>query len=56
MVDDLILGLAMIFTVGFALAAFADYDALAAWLAGGLAAVGLVKIVAIVISALAPDY
>jgi hypothetical protein len=46
----------MVFTVGFALAAFAEYETAAAWLAGGLAAVGLIKIVTIVVSALAPDY
>jgi hypothetical protein len=54
--DDLILGTAMVFTVGFALAVFGGYNSAAAWFAGGLALVGTVKIVLVISDALSPDH
>ena len=54
--DDLILAVAMLFTVGFALAVFGGYNTAAAWLAGGLAVVGVIKIVVVIADALSPDH
>jgi hypothetical protein len=56
MLDDFILGLAMVFTVGFALAVFAGYNTAAAWLAAGLAVVGVVKIALVIADAVSPDH
>jgi hypothetical protein len=54
--DDLILGIAMTLTLGFTAAVFTGNDVLAAWLAGALAIVGIVRLVLIVVEALSPDY
>lgn len=54
--DDLILGIAMTLTLGFTAAVFTGYDVAAAWLASGLALVGIIRLVLIVLEALSPDY
>lgn len=54
--DDLILGIAMILTLGFTAAVFTSNDVAAAWLAGGLAIVGIARLILIVVDALSPDH
>jgi hypothetical protein len=56
MLDDLLLGAATVFTVGFAAAAWAGSDTLAAWLAGGLAAVALARVITLIFRSFGDEF
>lgn len=56
MLDDLLVGVAMVLTLGFGAAALLGNDALAAWCALGLAVFGVIRLVGIIFDAVSPRY
>ena len=56
MVDDALLGAAAVFTIAFAVVAWAGNDAAAAWMAGGLAAVAIARVVTLVTGSFTDEF
>ena len=56
MLIDAIVGVALVLTLGFGYAAYIGSDELAAWLAGGLAVAGLLRLCTIVTDVYWPDH
>lgn len=53
---DVIVGAALVLTIGFGVTAFLGMDVAAAWLAGGLVIAGLARLGVILAEAVTPDY
>ncbi len=56
MLDDLLVGVAMVLTLGFGVAALLGNDAVAAWCAFGLAVFGVIRLCGIIFNAISPRY
>ncbi len=56
MLSDLVVGAALFLTAGFGAAAWYGQDELAAWLAGGLAIAGVLRLATLISDAYWPDH
>jgi hypothetical protein len=52
---DVVVAVAFVLAVGFVIAAFFAGDTLTAWLAGGLAIAGVLRIVTLIVEVISPE-